>query len=96
MGIRQILPLPGPTYDVGFMQQLVRALSNYIEQMANPGPVVCSDLRILQCPTSGTGLPEGSIWQRNSVLYIVTASTGYPVGLAGTTGIGTVTVVTHP
>jgi len=94
MGIRQVLPLPGPTYDQGYFAQLVRALSDYIEQSANPGPVVCSSLRILSIPHSGYALPEGSVWSNDGVLYVVESNKGYAGGLAGTSGLGTVTVTT--
>lgn len=76
------------------MAQLVRALSSYIEQMANPGPVVCSSLQILSVPHSGGGLPNGGIWSNSGVLYIVEANNGYPSSLKATTHLGTVTVTT--
>ena len=94
MGIRQVLPLPGPSYSPSYMQQLVRALTDYIEQMANPGPVVCSSLRILQVPHSGYSLPNGSVWSNSGVLYIVESSNGYAGSVTGTTALGTVTVTT--
>ena len=96
MGIIQVLPLPGPEYNQGYVQQLVRALTDYIQQAANPGPVVCATLRILQVPHSGYNLPEGSVWSNNGVLFIVEPNRGYAGGVAGTTSLGTVTVVTHP
>ena len=92
MGIKQVLPLPGPAYDQGYVQQLVRSLTDYIEQMANPGPVVCSSLRILQVPHSGYLLPNGSVWSNNGVLYIVESNNGYAGGVVGTSALGTVTV----
>lgn len=74
------------------MQQLVRALTDYIEQMSNPGPVVCSTLRILQVPRSGGRLPIGSVWSNSGVLYIVEAGSGYATGVSGTGHIGTPTI----
>lgn len=94
MGIIRILPLPGPKYDQGYMQQLVRALMDYIEQMANPGPAVCSSLRILQIPHSGFRLPVGSVWSNSGVLYIVELNNGYAGTVSATGHIGTVTVTT--
>lgn len=94
MGIKQVLPLPPAQYEQGYLQQLVRAMTDYIEQMSNPGPVVCSSLRILQCPRSGGGLPQGSVWARNGVLYIVDSSYGSPGGVTAVGSVGTVTVTT--
>lgn len=96
MGIRQTLPLPGPTYDQRYFQQLVRALTDYIEQSANPGPLVCATLRILQIPHSGYNLPTGSVWSNSGVLFVVESSNGYPGSVSATGSIGTVTVVTNP
>lgn len=92
MGIKQVLPLPGPQYDQGYLQNLVRALTAYIENMSNPGPVVCSTLRILQIPHSGYLLPVGSVWSNSGVLYTIETNKGYAGGVTGTGHVGNVTV----
>ena len=96
MGLLQPLPLPGPDYDPVYMQQLVRAVQDYIIQNANPGPLVGATLQLLQVPHSGYNLPAGSIWSNNGVALFVETHNGYPGRVTGTTALGTVTVVTHP
>jgi hypothetical protein len=96
MGIKQVLPLPGPDYSQMYLNQLVRALTDYIEQMSYPKDDVCSTLRVLQMPHSGYNLPAGSVWSNNGVLYVVELNVGYAGSVLGTTGLGTVTVVTSP
>lgn len=96
MGILRVLPMPGPSYDQGQMQQLIRELQDYIIQMANPGPLVGATLQLLQVPHSGGGLPVGSIWSNNGVALFIEPHNGYPGKVTGTMQLGTPTVVTHP
>ena len=56
MGIIQIFTRPGPKYEQSYFEQLVNGLNKYVLQMANPGPMVCATLQILQIPHSGYNL----------------------------------------
>jgi hypothetical protein len=55
-----VLPLPTLEYDVQYMNALVRLLNYFIQQQANPGPVLGTELT-LTLTGSGAVQPVASI-----------------------------------
>ena len=56
------LPFPPNTYDQRYFNETIRTLNLYFRQNQNPGDIVGSSLRLLNLPTSDSGLPSGSVW----------------------------------
>jgi len=68
------LPIPPTNYNQQYLNELLRVLNLYFRAIQNPGDSVVNTLRILNLPTSDTGLPSGSIWvdtTASNVLKIV-------------------------
>ena len=68
------LPIPPKDYNQQYFNELLRVLNLYFRTIQNPGDSVVNTLRILNLPTSATGLPPGSVWvdtTASNVLKIV-------------------------
>lgn len=68
------LPIPPKDYNQQYFNELLRVLNLYFRTIQNPGDSVVNTLRILNLPTSATGLPSGSVWvdtTASNVLKIV-------------------------
>ena len=58
-----VLSLPPLEYDVHYMNNIVRLINYFIEQMDNPGHTRGFTATFTQLPTSATDLPSGSVWR---------------------------------
>jgi hypothetical protein len=67
------LLLPPTTYDQRYFNETIRTLNLYFRLIQNPGPLVATDLRLLQVPTDPGNKPEGTVWHDKAanVLRIV-------------------------
>ena len=66
------LPEAPEEYTRVYMEDLVRALDNYIQQERNPGEMRGTKLTLTDLPTSPTGLEVGSLWNDAGTVKIVT------------------------
>lgn len=91
------IPFPPTNYDPRYFAEVIRVLNLYFRLLGTPGPAVQDNLRLLNLPTSATGLPVGSVWHdtTDNTLKIVppTASNNIVkvVGVGMTGEAGTVT-----
>jgi hypothetical protein len=86
------LPLAPTEYDQQHMSQLIGALRIYFAQSDSNAALQLDGLRLLNLPTSGYNLPEGTVFRDGEYLKIVTPNFAYVAGVSGTGNIGTVTV----
>lgn len=64
-------PTPPAEYDQRYMSEVVRAFSNAMEQIQNPGEGRNTTLVLTNLPTSATGLESGTVWNDSGTLKIV-------------------------
>ena len=88
------LPLAPVEYDQQHMAQLIGALRLYFTQLDSNVPLQMEALRLLNLPTSGYNLPEGTVFRDGEYLKVVLPNFAYVQGVSGTGAVGSVTIVT--
>lgn len=86
------LPLAPADYDQQHMAQLIGVLRLYFTQLDSNAALQLDGLRLLNLPTSGYNLPDGTVFRDGEYLKIVLPNIAYLAGVSGTGNIGTVTV----
>jgi len=86
------LPLAPVEYDQQHMAQLIGALRLYFTQSDSNAALQLDGLRLLNLPTSGYNLPNGTVFQVGEDLRIVVPNISYLFGVSATASVGTVTV----
>jgi hypothetical protein len=87
------LPTPVGQIDVRYMTDLIRALEYFLAQMQNPGGLRATVLTLTNLQSDNdVGLETGALYEVNGFVKITLANVSACAGLAGTGGIGTVTV----
>jgi hypothetical protein len=86
------LPLAPTEYDQHHMSQLIGALRLYFAQSDSNAALQLDGLRLLNLPTSGYNLPDGTVFQVGEDLKIVVPYISYLYGVSATASVGTVTV----
>jgi hypothetical protein len=86
------LPLAPVEYDQQHMAQLIGALRLYFTQSDSNAALQLDGLRLLNLPTSGYNLPDGTVFQVGEDLRIVVPYISYLFGVSATASVGTVTV----
>jgi hypothetical protein len=89
------LPLAPVEYDQQHMAQLIGALRLYFTQQDSNVPLQMDGLRLLNLPTSGYNLPEGTVFQDGEFLKIVSLNFAYVQGVSGTGSVGSVTITSN-
>jgi len=89
------LPLAPVEYDQQHMAQLIGALRLYFTQSDSNAALQLDGLRLLNLPTSGYNLPEGTVFRDGEYLKIVSLNFAYVQGVSGTGAVGSVTTVTN-
>jgi hypothetical protein len=74
------------------MSQLIGALRLYFAQSDSNAALQLDGLRLLNLPTSGYNLPDGTVFQIGEDLKIVVPNISYVFGVSATASVGTVTV----
>ena len=59
-------------YDQLYFDDLVRALSLFVEQQRNPGEIRGTKITLTDLPTSPTGLGNGALYNDSGTVKIVT------------------------
>ena len=86
------LPLAPLEYDQQHMAQLIGVLRLYFQQLDSNVALQLDGLRLLNLPTSGYNLPDGTVFRDGEYLKIVLPNIAYVAGVSGTSSLGTVTV----
>jgi len=86
------LPLAPQEYDQQHMSQLIGALRLYFAQSDSNAALQLDGLRLLNLPTSGYNLPDGTVFRVGEDLKIVVPYISYLYGVSATASVGTVTV----
>jgi hypothetical protein len=86
------LPLATPDYDQQQLSQLISVLRLYFTQLDSNVPLQADGIRLLNLPTSGYNLPDGTVFQVGEDLRIVVPYISYLYGVSATASVGTVTV----
>ena len=87
------LPLAPIEYDQQHMSQLIGALRLYFTQQDSNVPLQMDGLRLLNLPTSGYNLPEGTVFRDGEFLKVALPNFAYVQGVSGTGTVGSVTVI---
>jgi hypothetical protein len=87
-----VLPMAPVEYDQQHIAQLIGALRLYFTQGDSNTPLQMDGLRLLNLPTSGYNLPDGTVFQVGEDLRIVVPNISYLFGVSATASVGTVTV----
>jgi len=66
------LPEAPEEYTKSYMEDLIRALDNYIQQERNPGEMRGTKITLTALPTSATGLEAGALYNDAGTVKIVT------------------------
>jgi len=88
------LPLATPDYDQQQLAQLIGVLRLYFTQLDSNAALQVDGIRLLNLPTSGYNLPDGTVFQVGEDLKIVVPNISYLFGVSATANVGTVTVTT--
>tara|TARA_R100001079_G_C4386679_1_gene125459 strand:- start:522 stop:749 length:228 start_codon:yes stop_codon:yes gene_type:complete len=71
---RQLVPpqfsLPPNEYDVEYFNDMIRALSQLVTQLQNPGELRGTKITLTDLPTSEAGLETGSLYNDNGSVKI--------------------------
>jgi hypothetical protein len=86
------LPLAPVEYDQQHMSQLIGALRLYFAQSDSNAALQLDGLRLLNLPTSGYNLPDGTVFRVGEDLKVVVPNVSYLFGVSATANVGTVTV----
>jgi len=86
------LPLATPEYNEQQLSQLIGVLRLYFTQLDSNAALQVDGIRLLNLPTSGYNLPEGTVFQVGENLKIVVPNISYLFGVSATANVGTVTV----
>lgn len=89
------LPLAPAEYDQQHMAQLIGVLRLYFTQLDSNVPLQIDGLRLLNLPTSGYNLQEGTVFRDGEFLKIALLNFAYVQGVSGTGSVGSVTVVVN-
>jgi hypothetical protein len=89
------LPLATPEYDQQQLSQLIGVLRLYFTQLDSNVPLQADGIRLLNLPTSGYNLPEGTVFRDGEFLKIVSLDFAYVQGVSGTGSVGSVTVIAN-
>lgn len=87
-------PVAPREYNVGYMSELVRSFSVFLEQFNNPGDARHTELTLTNLPQNDYNLEPGAVFQHDGTLKIVVAYRPHPAGLSATGTVGSVTVST--
>jgi hypothetical protein len=69
------LPLAPTEYNAEYINQLIRSLNTYLNQIGSTTPIVIDQLTLLALPTSPVGLRPGTVWNDGGILKIVLSNT---------------------
>lgn len=86
------LPLAPLEYDQQQLSQLISVLRLYFNQLDSNASLQVDGIRLLNLPTSGYNLPDGTVFQAGEDLKIVVPNVSYLYGVSATASVGTVTV----
>jgi len=86
------LPLATPEYNEQQLAQLIGVLRLYFTQLDSNAALQVDGIRLLNLPTSGYNLPNGTVFRDGEFLKVVLPNFAYLQGVSGTGNIGTVTV----
>jgi hypothetical protein len=86
------LPLAPEAYDPQQLSRLIDVLRLYFTQLDSNASLQVDGIRLLNLPTSGYNLPNGTVFQVGETLKIVVPNISYLYGVSATASVGTVTV----
>ena len=73
---RQLVPpnfsLPPNEYDPKYFSEMVRSLSQLVNQLQNPGELRGTKMTLTDLPTSDTGLEVGALFNDNGTIKVKT------------------------
>lgn len=74
------IPTPGPTYNRNEVEQALRAIDEWIQQLLATGTISFQRALVVGLPTSGYGLRVGELYSHAGVLSVVRSGEAFPNG----------------
>jgi hypothetical protein len=90
--VRPYFPIPPGEYQQAYFAEVVRAFSNHLIQMQNPGEGRNTGMVFTNLQTDDVGLEPGGVFQQNGILKVSLADTPNVRGSSSTGAVGSVTV----
>lgn len=87
-------PVPPKEYSQQYFAELVRAYSNYMQQVQNPGEGRNTFTVFTNLQTDDSGLEAGAVFNHGGYLKVSEINTPHVRGSSATGGVGSVTVTT--
>ena len=87
-------PVPPEEYNHQYFAELVRAYSNYLQQMQNAGEGRNTFTVFTQLQTDDNNLETGTVFNHGGYLKVSQINTPHVRGVSATGGVGAVTVST--
>mgnify|MGYP000347902257 CR=1 FL=1 len=92
--VRPQFPLPPVEYNQGYMTEIVRQFSVFIQQIQNPGDGRFTTVVITNMPDNDVGLEQGSLYEHGGYVMISELNRSAVSGSSMTSTAGNVTVST--
>lgn len=86
--------VPPEQYDQQYFANLTRSFSVYMGQKQNPGEERATRLTLTDLQEDDSGLETGALFQQDGFVKIALINKPHVRGLAGTSAVGTITVIT--
>ena len=87
-------PMPPTAYDAGYMAEVVRAFSVFLQQYTNPGDSRATALTLTHLQSDDYDLETGALFEHDGYIKITLGNVSNPRGSEGTGTVGSVTVTT--
>jgi len=87
-------PVPPENYSSGYMAEVVRSFSIFLQQSINPGEGRATNFTMTALANNDSGLETGALFAQNGLVKITRLNVASPAGLAGTATLGSVSVTT--
>jgi hypothetical protein len=92
--VRPYFPVPPQDYTQGYMSEVLRSFSVFLEQNQNPGEGRHTALVLTRLQGNDQGLEVGALFEHNGYVKITKSNVPHVGSVSGTGGVGTVTVTT--
>jgi len=90
--VRPYFPIPPGEYQQPYFAEIIRAFSNHLSQMQNPGEGRNTGMVFTNLQTDDVGLEPGAVFQQDGILKISLLDQPNVRGNSSTTSVGSVTV----
>jgi|TARA_R110000824_G_scaffold356752_1_gene544014 hypothetical protein len=92
--VQPYFPIPPKEYSSGYMAEIVRSFSIFLQQSINPGEGRATNFTMTTLANNDSGLETGALFAQNGFIKITRLNVASPAGFSVTASVGSVTVTT--